>query len=110
MKGFWPNPETEAFRRPVRSLYKDHLYPRGERDLCLLKNQDVLVNNFLRRGKPDYFVGEGASPYFNVSECTNFAHKNHYDLLNNNYDLNDIIDVNAIDDFNDVYGINRGRL
>ena len=99
-KGFWPNPETEAFRRPVRSLHKDHLHPSGERNPYLLENQDISVSHFLKKGKPVYFINEEeASPYFKVPECTSFSYKNHFDLLNI---INDTNDVNVINDFNDI--------
>ena len=63
-----------------------------------------MVSNFLRRGKPVYFVNEEeASPYFKVPECTSFSHKNHFDLLNIIIDTND---VNVINDFNDINNVN----
>ena len=78
-KGFWPDPGTEAFRRPTRSPHKDHLNFKRE------KNPNS-VNYFVQKGIPVYFVNtsdeEEVTSYTTVPECTNFVHKNQFECIN----------------------------
>ena len=111
-QGSWPDPNTEAFRRPVRTLQEDHLHISRDTD-------PYSVPNFLKQGYQIYFVRNSddeddvISPESKVPESTYYKCTSKYDCLNlvnnnddidiNNSDLNnkDVMDNNIID-LNDV--------
>ena len=97
-QGYWPNPHKEAFRTPIRSSNKDHLYENRTEN-------PYLVENFIQKGKPVYFTrtsDEEEIPDLRVPECNIFFHKNNFEHLcydlcyddnDNNY-VNDVIYAN----------------
>ena len=77
-QGFWPDPKTEAFRRPVRFLQEDHLHISRETD-------PISVSIFLEKGYKVYFsYNEDVvrNQDFTVPECTYYAHNNKFNCLN----------------------------
>ena len=101
IQGFWPNPITEAFRRPIRTQPENHLHNKKATD-------PYSVINVQKNGYQIYFIensddddddDDETSQESTEQECTQCICFNKIDLLNvvNNNDIKDDFEINDID-------------
>ena len=74
-QGYWPNPNREDFRRPIRTNKEDHLtYNKG--------NNPQSVSNLRAKGYNIYFPdSKEETILFSYNNKLNFAHKNKYEYI-----------------------------